>query len=151
MFFAIAKYGGWWYNKCGWEVVPVSASDKARYWFDLAKEDIEVAQELYNIGKLLYSGFLCHLAVEKALKAKIEFNGETPLKTHNLIRLADIGGVLEKMTDEQKELLNTLNPLQIEARYPAYKQNAADILSAEDCAEILSQARRMVLWTETQL
>ena len=51
--------------------------DRAKYWLDLAKEDINVAEVLHKGGKLLYSGFMCHLAVEKALKARIESLGKT--------------------------------------------------------------------------
>ena len=46
--------------------------DKAKYWVDLAEEDISVSEVLLRSGKVLYSGFMCHLAVEKILKAKIE-------------------------------------------------------------------------------
>ena len=126
-------------------------NDRTKYWLDLAKEDIDVAQVLVNSGKLLYSGFICHLAVEKGLKAKIESNGETPLKIHNLIRLAEMGRILGIMTEQQKELLKTLNPLQIEARYPAYKQNVASALTMDKYTEIVAQSKEMVLWIEKQL
>ena len=129
----------------------VSMSDKTKYWLDLAKEDIDVAQILLSSGKLLYCGFITHLAVEKALKGKIESTGETPLKIHNLIRLAETGGLLTIMTEDQKELLKTLNPLQIEARYPEYKQNIAEMLTAEKCADMIAQAKEMVAWIGTQL
>ena len=125
--------------------------DKARYWLDLAEEDINVAQVLHNGGKILYAGFICHLAVEKALKAIIQNSGETPLKIHNLIRLAELGGVLELLTDEQAELLNTLNPLQIEARYPTYKQQIDDLLTSKECAALIRQAKEMIKWIERQL
>jgi HEPN domain-containing protein len=126
-------------------------NDKVKYWLDLAKDDIPVAQVLLDGGKLLYSGFICHLAIEKALKAKIESIGETPQKIHNLIRLAEMGGVLAIMSVEQLELLKTLNPLQIEARYPAYKQQVESLLTPESCAAMIKQAKEMIEWTEKQL
>jgi len=125
--------------------------DKVNYWLDLAKEDISVAEVLYNGGKLLYSSFMCHLAVEKVLKAKIESIGEIPSKIHNLNRLAELGGVLDLMTEEQTELLDILNPLQIEARYPAYKQQMKRILTTEQCSALIQQSREMIKWIETQL
>ena len=127
----------------------VFQNDKVKYWYDLAIEDIDVAQGLLNIGKILYAGFICHLAVEKALKARIESIGETPLKVHNLIRLAELGNL--EMSEEQLGLLQRLNPLQIEARYPAYKQAIADILTKEDCAELIEQAEEVISWIEKQL
>ena len=129
----------------------MNLNEKVEYWIELATEDIEVAQELLNIGKVLYAGFMCHLAVEKALKAKIESIGKTPLKIHNLIRLAEMGGLLIIMTDEKKELFKTLNPLQIEARYPEHKKKIADALTSEECAGMILQAKDMITWISTQL
>ena len=126
-------------------------TEKSRYWLDLAKEDIPVAQSLLGSGHLLYAGFIAHLAVEKVLKAKIEGGGEASPKIHNLIRLAELGGVLSQMNEEQIELLKTLNPLQIEARYPAYKQQLADMLTTEVCADMIKRAKEMIEWTEQQL
>ena len=94
---------------------------------------------------------MCHLAVEKILKAKIESNGEIPPKTHNLIRLAELADVLDLMTDDQSELLDTLNPLQIEARYPAYKQQVESTLSTEQCEKLIQRSKEMILWIKTLL
>ncbi|MCL2446281.1 MAG: HEPN domain-containing protein [Oscillospiraceae bacterium] len=126
-------------------------NSKVKYWIDLATEDLDVAQKLLSVDKVLYAGFICHLAVEKALKARIESIGETPLKIHNLIRLAELGGLLSNMTEEQIGLLQRLNPLQIEARYPAYKQVVAEMLTKEDCAELMRQAKEVTSWIEKQL
>jgi HEPN domain-containing protein len=126
-------------------------NEKVTYWLDLAKEDIDVAQGLLGLGKLLYAGFMCHLSVEKALKAKIASTGETPLKIHSLIRLADMGGILHSMTDEQKALLTALNPMQIEARYPDYKQQTESSMNNDKCVSLISQAKDMIEWIEKQL
>ena len=125
--------------------------DKAKYWLDLAKEDIDVAQILLTNGKLLHFGFMCHLVAEKALKAKIEHVGLTAPKIHNLIRLAELGGILDILSEEQSDLLATLNPLQIEARYPAYKQQIERILTPNQCDMILRQTKELVTWIEQQL
>ena len=125
--------------------------DKVGYWIDLAKEDVSIAEILHKGGKILYAGFMCHLAVEKALKARIEKNGETPLKIHNLIRLAELGGLLGAMTEEQAELLDSLNPLQIEARYPAYKQQMEELLTPQQCSALIRQTKEILRWIENQL
>jgi len=125
--------------------------DKAKYWLDLAKEDIDVAQILLANRKLLHFGFMCHLVAEKALKAKIEHAGLAAPKIHNLIRLAELGGILDILSEEQSDLLATLNPLQIEARYPAYKQQIERILTPDHCDMILRQTEELVTWIEQQL
>ena len=126
-------------------------TEKSKYWLDLAKEDIPVAQSLLDSDHLLYAGFITHLAVEKVLKAKIEGGGESPPKIHNLIRLAEMGGVLSQMNDEQIELLKTLNPLHLEARYPSYKQQLSDMLTSDVCADMIKRAKEMIEWIEQQL
>jgi len=125
--------------------------DKATYWLDLAKEDIDVAKILLTSGKHLYFGFMCHLAVEKALKAQIENVGGIAPKIHNLIRLAELGGILGVLSEEQSDLLDVLNPLQIEARYPAHKQQIELILTPGQCNELMRQTKELVTWIEQQL
>jgi hypothetical protein len=55
------------------------------------------------------------------------------------------------MTETQTELLDILNPLQIEARYPAYKQQAESALTTEQCAALIQRSKEMIEWIETQL
>ncbi|MCL2828156.1 MAG: HEPN domain-containing protein [Oscillospiraceae bacterium] len=125
--------------------------DKANYWLDLAKEDLDAAHVLLNSRKLLHFGFLCHLAVEKALKAKIESVGAIAPKIHNLNKLAELGGLLDILAEEQTDLLDVLNPLQIEVRYPAYKQQIERILSPDQCRLLMRQTEELVTWIEQQL
>ena len=124
--------------------------EKADYWLGLAKEDIRVAKVLLSSGKFLYFGFMCHLAVEKALRAIIENSGETPIKSHNLIRLAELGGILDSMSSKQTELLDTLNPLHIEARHRGMPQ-IEGVLSVEQCYTLIQQVKEMIQWIEQQL
>jgi HEPN domain-containing protein len=126
-------------------------NDKVKYWLDLSNEDITVAEVLNNGEKHLYAGFMCHLAAEKALKAKIQNDGITPLKIHNLIRLAEIGSVLDIMEGGHKKLLTALNPLQIEARYPEYKKDVESIMTVEKCTSFIAQTKGFVQWIEKLL
>ncbi|MDR2589515.1 MAG: HEPN domain-containing protein [Oscillospiraceae bacterium] len=125
--------------------------DKVKYWIDLAKEDFDVAKSLYSNGKYLYCGFFCHISVEKALKARIESIGLTPLKSHNLIKLAELGSLEDIMTSEQTDLLYLLNPLQMEARYPTYKQQLQELLTSDYCIILLNRTEEIITWIEKQL
>jgi HEPN domain-containing protein len=118
---------------------------------DLAKEDIDVADVLFQGGKRLYMGFMCHLAVEKALKAKVETVGEQSPKIHNLVRLANMGGLYAVLTPERQRFLESLNPLNIEARYPPYKSAIAESLTDEACKQLLTGTKELVSWIEQQL
>ena len=59
-------------------------------WLRQADYDIETAEFMFNGGRYFYSIFMCHLAIEKALKGLYQFKLEqVPPKTHNLVYLLD--------------------------------------------------------------
>lgn len=57
-------------------------------WIALADYDIETARYMFITERYLYVIFLCHLALEKLLKAHVaEVTQTVPIKTHDLIYL----------------------------------------------------------------
>lgn len=54
-------------------------------WMASSEYDIQMAEHMQETGRYIYVVFMCHLAVEKLLKAIVaEFQAELPPKTHNL-------------------------------------------------------------------
>ena len=97
--------------------------DKVEYWIDLADEDISAVKVLIDGKKYLHASFFCHLIAEKSLKAMVaSITSEIPPKTHHLIKLAEQAGIFDDLSEHQRNLLMELNPLNIEARYPEYKE-----------------------------
>ena len=96
-------------------------------------------------------GFMCHQTIEKALKAIIAGSGVTPPKTHGLMKLAQQGGVYDDMYEEQKDLLDTLDPLNIAARYPEQKAKVTSMLTPERCKAILAETEVLLCWIKQQL
>ena len=47
---------------------------------------------------------------------------EIPLKIHSLSRLAEKTGIDQELSEEQLDFIDRLEPLNIEARYPSYKE-----------------------------
>ncbi|MCL2672128.1 MAG: HEPN domain-containing protein [Clostridiales bacterium] len=127
------------------------AENRSMHWLEMAEYDIESARVMQNGGRYLYVGFLCHLTAEKALKAVIARDGTIPLKTHTLARLAELAGLIEILTDTQKILLNELHPLNIEARYSAYKDKIAAILNHDYCEKLIERMEVFLLWIKQQL
>ena len=126
--------------------------DKIEYWLDLADEDVSVANLLLSGMKCLQAGFFCHLVAEKALKATIaSISSTVPPKTHDLIRLAELGGVIDDLSEAQSDLLEELNPLNIEARYPDHKASIASVLTPEKTANLLSETRDLLCWIKRKL
>jgi HEPN domain-containing protein len=128
--------------------------ERAQYWFALADYDMETAKVMLKGKRYLYVGFMCHQTIEKALKAVIAAKcaeGKMPPKTHHLLKLAERGGLYVKMSDEQKAFIKNLNPMNIEARYPEYKEALAAGLNAEICRELLAGTEELLCWIKQQL
>ena len=125
--------------------------NKPEYWIEMAEYDIDSAKVMQQGGRYLYVGFLCHLTAEKALKAIISNDGTTPLKIHTLARLAELAGMKDKLTCEQKMLLSELHPLNIEARYSAYKDKIAEILNQEYCEKLIERTEAFLTWIKQKL
>ena len=47
--------------------------------------------------------------------------------------------------------IDKLEPLNIEARYPSYKERLMKSLTKEYCAELLSQTKELQLWIKNKL
>ena len=97
-------------------------------------------------------GFFCHMIIEKSLKAVIADKlGEIPPKTHDLPKLANRGGLWDNLSEMQKSLIKTLIPLQIEARYPEYKERINEMLTIGLCEQLLKETEDFLCWIKEQL
>jgi HEPN domain-containing protein len=127
-------------------------SDKVEYWLDLCDDDLITARALLDKERLLHMGVFCHMIVEKSLKAVVaNRTSAIPPKIHDLPKLANLAGLWDVLLDNQKELMKKLIPLQIEARYPEYKERIADTLTVELCRQILKETEGFLCWIKQQL
>ena len=76
---------------------------------------------------------------------------EIPLKTHALSRLAERTGLDQELSEEQLDFIDQLEPLNIEARYPSYKERLMKSLTKEYCTRILEQTKELQLWIKNKL
>lgn len=73
--------------------------------------------------RFLYVGFMCHQTNEKAFKALFtSLNADVAPYSHSLSYLAKKGGFYELFSEEQKDIIDQIEPLNIEARYPSHKE-----------------------------
>ena len=93
------------------------------YWIEMSDYDFDTAEAMLRTGRYLYVGFMCHQTIEKALKAYWSLVlDEPPLKIHHLSRLAAQTELVKELSEDQLSLIDMLEPLNIEARYPSYKE-----------------------------
>jgi HEPN domain-containing protein len=130
----------------------MSDAKELKYWTELAAYDLEVAEGLLTIGKYLYIGFMCHMVIEKMLKAHIvKVTSKMPPKIHNLPRLATLGGIYDSMSESQKIFLDKIDNLNIETRYPEHKDRIFKILDRPKCQEIVSSTKEICRWLTEKL
>jgi HEPN domain-containing protein len=129
-------------------------NDSVQYWLDLTEYDIETAKAMLSTGRFLYVGFMCHQVIEKALKAVIArdcVDDKIPPKIHDLRKLGEKAGLFTRLSEAQKETIGKLNPLNIEARYPEYKNRIAVNLTSDICQELINETEGLLCWIKEQL
>jgi len=65
--------------------------------------------------------------------------------------LAKKSGIYAVFSEEQKDLIDLLEPLNIEARYPTAKEKLMQSLSEEKCKSILQKTEVLFLWIKAKL
>ena len=126
--------------------------DKVEYWLELCDDDLKTAKVLFDNKQFLWMGFICHLIVEKAIKAMVASKTtEMPPKIHRLDKLAELADIYNELTETQKDLIDKLTPLQIEGRYPEYKERINALLTKQYCEQLLAETEGFVCWIKKQL
>jgi HEPN domain-containing protein len=128
--------------------------ESVKYWLSISDYDIETARAMLKTGRYLYGGLMCHQVIEKALKAVISRDceeGEIPPKIHDLTKLAVRAKLFDSMSEEQQNFVDDLNPLNIESRYPGYKDEIAAGLTEEICGELIKETEGLLCWIKERL
>lgn len=129
----------------------MKVEEQTEYWFSGSGYDLDTAEAMLQTKRLLYVGFCCHLAVEKALKGYfVKATHETAPYTHNLLLLASKSGIIEKCTEVQLDLLDRLMPLNIEGRYPSYKDALNKALTLNFCQTLFLETSSFCAWIKKQ-
>ena len=123
---------------------------KVSYWWNLVENDLAVAKSLLAARHFLYVGFFCHLIIEKSLKAVIAGLDRDPPRIHNLSRLAELTGLLDQKSSKQLTILDDLEPMNIEGRYPGDIDRLTRTLNAKRCTLMLAQTEELSKWIKTK-
>lgn len=119
-------------------------------WIALAEYDLETAHHMLMTGRYLYVVFLCHLALEKMLKACVtEIIQVIPAKTHDLIYLIKKSEL--EIPQEMLEFIGKINTASIPTRYPEDLQRALKEYPKSVVENYLTQAEQVVRWLKEQL
>ncbi len=118
-------------------------------WLKQADYDMDTAEFMAKGGRYFYAVFMCHLAIEKALKGLYEQNlHETPPKTHNLLFLLDKIGL--RPDAERGTFITRLNEANVATRYPEDIDKLQDKYTQQIAARMLTQTRETPEWIKKQ-
>jgi len=118
-------------------------------WLKQADYDFDTARFMCTGGRYFYAVFMCHLAVEKALKGLYQQKlQETPPKTHNLIYLLSRIGL--RPDQDRSEVLAGLNEANITTRYPDDIDSLQTSYTQEIATRILTQTKEILEWIKAQ-
>lgn len=102
--------------------------------------------------RYLHVGFICHQTIEKIFKAYyIKLKEDTAPFTHNLSYLAKQGNFYDDFSTEQKDFIDQIEPLNIEARYPSHKERLLKSLNEQKCHELLEGTKHLQAWIKLKL
>lgn len=95
---------------------------------------------------------MCHQSIEKAFKAYYtKLKSENAPYSHSLSYIAKKGEFYESFTDIQKEFIDQIEPLIIEARYPSHKERLLKSLNDEKCVSIVQRTKEIQQWIKERL
>ena len=119
----------------------------ANTWLDKAMSDIKAARVLFGADMLMHTGFMCHQAIEKSLKAcYISLHDTRQPQTHNLEKLVDECGLAEKIDDSKAAILQKLMPLYTATRYEDEGNTIANLLIKPYCKTLLRETGVLMNW-----
>lgn len=126
--------------------------ERVQYWIELSDYDLETAGAMLRSKRYLYVGFMCHQTIEKAFKAYFSgLKSETAPYSHSLSYIAKQGGFYDSFAEFQKDFIDQIEPLNIEARYPSHKERLLKSLTEEKCTEILQKTKELQQWIKEKL
>ncbi len=127
-------------------------NDKVTYWVEMSDYDFDTAKAMLATKRYLYVAFMCHQVIEKMLKAYWnKVTDEPPLKIHALSRLAEKTGLDAEIPEEYMDFIDVLEPMNIEARYPSYKERLLKSLNEERCKYLIDKTNELRLWIRNKL
>lgn len=115
-------------------------------WLARVNYDLETAQAMYKTGRHIYVVFMAQQAIEKAVKAVIEAEGEIVPFEHNLRRLLNITESANNLPVLWWTKIDFLSQYYLNARYKEDIESLQAKITPEVAREFLDFAREVTEW-----
>lgn len=111
----------------------------------MADYDITTAEYMFKTERYVYVVFMCHLAIEKMMKAIIaEASEEPPPMTHNLIYLMKMAKV--NIPQSLCDFVAIISNASIPTRYPIDFLKLIESYPEEVVLDYLNKAKEVLMW-----
>jgi HEPN domain-containing protein len=120
-------------------------------WVATSNYDLQTADAMYKAGRYLYVVFMCHLAIEKMLKALLahKYPENIPPKIHNLINLSQRAELA--LPENLKDFFQRIDNVSVVTRYPEDLRTLSIEFNQYKVKRILADTKRMIKWLKQQL
>lgn len=108
-----------------------------------AEYDLQTAEHMFNSARYIYVIFMCHLSIEKMLKAIVaETIKKTPPKTHNLIYLIKLAEI--QLPQKLLDFVGQINNASIVTRYPEDFSKLLEVYPRNVAEEYLARTKEII-------
>jgi HEPN domain-containing protein len=119
-------------------------------WFKQAAYDLKTAEIMLENKRFIYAVFMCHLAIEKAIKGIYQYRlNAVPPKVHNLIYLVEKIGL--SPSEKLYNAIFELNRVSIPTRYPDDLAKMKREYKKSNTLEIINSSKEVLKWLKNQL
>lgn len=114
-------------------------------WLKMVEYDVITADNMLKTGRYVYVIFMCHLSIEKMLKAIVsETIEKTPPRTHNLLYLVKAGEV--NLPQPLYDFVSILSNASIPTRYPEDFTKLIEVYPKKVAKEYLKKTKETIKW-----
>ena len=114
-------------------------------WIATSDYDLKTAESLLKSGRKIYVIFMCHLAIEKFIKAIIsEKQDRLPPYTHNLLYLLGLSEI--DLPKELRNFVELINDKSVPTRYPEDISALNKKITLSSAKDYLSKTKELIQW-----
>lgn len=114
-------------------------------WFKQAEYDMKTAEAMFDAKRYIYVVFMCHMAIEKALKGLYaQLLDKLPPKTHNLVLLTEKIGL--DLPEGLYDFVFRLNGVSVPTRYPEDIERLKKDYNKRNTGSMLKMGKETLKW-----
>ena len=121
-----------------------------KHWIETSDDDFNTMLVLFRSKSYHWALFMGHIVIEKLLKAYFVKNNQNHAPfTHNLYRLAELGGL--EISEEYAEWLFKITTFNLNARYDDYKKEFYTMCTIDFAKEWIEKIKNLQQWIKQTL